>query len=82
MFDKVIAFDNFRQKMILIVNMSLDDVESGYDRAVRELRQIADCLGHQAICLAYGVTITYAKELMHGKRMLENFILSAEKQGG
>lgn len=25
------------------------------------------CLGHQAICRAYGATVTYAKELMHGK---------------
>lgn len=25
------------------------------------------CLGHQAICEAFGVTVTYAKELMHGK---------------
>lgn len=25
------------------------------------------CLGHQAICKAYGADITYAKELMHGK---------------
>ncbi|MGN0493121.1 MAG: anthranilate synthase component II [Acutalibacteraceae bacterium] len=26
------------------------------------------CLGHQAICAAYGAQITYAKELMHGKQ--------------
>ncbi len=26
------------------------------------------CLGHQAICEAYGVTVSYAKELMHGKQ--------------
>lgn len=26
------------------------------------------CLGHQAICMAYGGTISYAKELMHGKQ--------------
>ena len=26
------------------------------------------CLGHQAICAAYGATITYAKKLMHGKQ--------------
>ena len=26
------------------------------------------CLGHQAICAAYGARITYAKELMHGKQ--------------
>lgn len=28
------------------------------------------CLGHQSICEAYGATITYAKELMHGKQSL------------
>ncbi len=26
------------------------------------------CLGHQAICEAYGATVTYASELMHGKQ--------------
>lgn len=26
------------------------------------------CLGHQAICAAFGATITYAKEMMHGKQ--------------
>ncbi len=25
------------------------------------------CLGHQAICQAFGATITYAKKMMHGK---------------
>ena len=25
------------------------------------------CLGHQAICAAFGATVTYAKQLMHGK---------------
>lgn len=25
------------------------------------------CLGHQVICEAFGATVTYAKELMHGK---------------
>ena len=28
------------------------------------------CLGHQAICMAYGATVSYAKELMHGKQSL------------
>lgn len=31
------------------------------------------CLGHQAICAAYGATITYAKELMHGKQSETTF---------
>lgn len=26
------------------------------------------CLGHQAICAAYGATVTYASKLMHGKQ--------------
>lgn len=26
------------------------------------------CLGHQSICTAYGGTISYARELMHGKQ--------------
>ena len=26
------------------------------------------CLGHQAICKAYGAVVSYAKELMHGKQ--------------
>lgn len=46
LFDKVIAFDHLRQKIILIVNMPLDDVEVGYNRAVLELKQLAELLRH------------------------------------
>lgn len=28
------------------------------------------CLGHQAICAAYGATVTYAPTLMHGKQSI------------
>ena len=31
------------------------------------------CLGHQAICAALGATVTYAKQLMHGKQSLVTF---------
>ena len=34
----------------------------------KDFKILGVCLGHQAICSAYGATITYAKELMHGKR--------------
>lgn len=44
LFDRVIAFDNFRQKIVLIVNMSLEDVETGYNKAVMELKQLYDLL--------------------------------------
>ncbi len=46
LFDKVIAFDNFRQKIILIANMSLEDPETGYNKAKLELQQLADLLRH------------------------------------
>ena len=35
LFDKVIAFDNFRQKIIIIVNMKTDDLEKNYKKAKR-----------------------------------------------
>ncbi|MBO4807803.1 MAG: anthranilate synthase component I family protein [Lachnospiraceae bacterium] len=44
LFDKVIAFDNLRQKIILIVNMSLSDVEVGYNKAIMELNRLAELL--------------------------------------
>lgn len=44
LFDKVIAFDHLRQKIILIVNMPLADVEVGYNKAVMELKQLEELL--------------------------------------
>ncbi|WP_028519169.1 anthranilate synthase component I [Ruminococcus flavefaciens] len=44
LFDKVIAFDNFRQKLILIANMRLEEGEAGYNKAKLELRHMADLL--------------------------------------
>lgn len=44
LFDKVIAFDNVRQKIILIANMKLADGETGYNKAVLELKQLAALL--------------------------------------
>ncbi|WP_407391261.1 anthranilate synthase component I [Methanobrevibacter sp.] len=44
LFDKVIAFDNFKQKIIIINNMKTDDLENNYEKACNELIEIANLI--------------------------------------
>ena len=46
LFDKVIAFDNFRQKIILIVNMPTENFEQSYQNAVEELKNLKNLILH------------------------------------
>ncbi len=46
LFDKVIAFDNFRQKIILIVNMPTENFEQSYQNAVDELKNLKNLILH------------------------------------
>ena len=40
LFDKVIAFDNIKQKIILIANVSTENIEQGYEQAQKELEEM------------------------------------------
>lgn len=44
LFDKVIAFDNMRQKIVLIANIKLDNIENEYERAKKDLAELADLI--------------------------------------
>ena len=44
LFDKVIAFDNFKQKIIIISNIKTDDLQNNYEKACNDLKEIADLI--------------------------------------
>lgn len=44
LFDKVIAFDNLRQKIIIIANARVSHLEEEYKRCVKEIRGIVDLI--------------------------------------
>lgn len=44
LFDKVIAFDHYRQKIILIVNAKCSDIETEYQRALLELESMKNLI--------------------------------------
>lgn len=44
LFDKVIAFDHYRNKIIIIINVSLKDLETSYNQAIEEFKEIRDLL--------------------------------------
>ncbi|SFO18696.1 anthranilate synthase, component I [Eubacterium pyruvativorans] len=45
LFDRVICFDNYRQKILLIVNMPLgEDLKASYNKAVLEIRHLRELI--------------------------------------
>ena len=53
LFDKIIAFDHLRQKIILIVNIKTDDFESNYINAVATLKEIENMIKSEKTVARY-----------------------------
>ena len=50
LFDRLIVFDNYAQKMIVIVNIRLDDVENNYSKAENEIASMIDLVKNGEPC--------------------------------
>ena len=48
LFDKVIAFDHLKQKIILIANVKTEELDSGYNKAVMEIESMVKLIKHGA----------------------------------
>lgn len=46
LFDQVIAFDNIRQKLILIANVRTDELDKNYEEAVASIERMIDLIKH------------------------------------
>ncbi len=68
MFDKVIAYDHLKQKLILIVNMNTDRVLENYGKASAEIEKLAALMGQEI-----SVNVPFEKEEIH-------FTCTTEKQ--
>lgn len=46
LFDKVIAFDNYHQKIVIIANARVEELEAEYERCMKEIDEIIDLIYH------------------------------------
>ncbi len=47
LYDKVIAFDHLRQKILIIVNMRTDDIDKNYEKAVHDISKLEEMIRSQ-----------------------------------
>ena len=50
LFDKVIAFDHLKQKIVLIVNIHLGDIDAEYERANKDLLALKELIENGEMC--------------------------------
>ena len=58
LFDKVIAFDNVKQKIVLIVNVKLEELDTEYARAEKDIKALIDVLNSERSKVDYSGKVT------------------------
>jgi len=58
LFDKVIAFDHLKQKIIFIANVKTEELDSGYNKAVLEIESMVKLIKHGAYQATQSANIT------------------------
>jgi len=72
LFDKVIAFDNVKQKIVLIANVRLDDVDTNYAKAEADLKAVAELIKHgEKIVEKPGRLLSEVKPMFDKERFCE-----------
>lgn len=76
LFNKVIAFDNIRNKIILIVNISTDNIKDNYANAIKELERLKDLIQNGKL---YDIKKGKLKSDFHALYNKEEFCKMVEK---
>lgn len=72
LFDKVIAFDNLKQKIVIIVNIKVDDLDNNYEKAQKEIAEIEELIKNgQPVQQEQGKVTSEFKELFNQKQYCE-----------
>lgn len=78
LFDKVIAFDNYKQKIVLMINIKVDNLEVNYRKGVRELKSMADLIINGKLIKSENFKITSEYKEYFNKEQYCNIVRKAK----
>ena len=79
LFDKVIVFDNFKKKIILIVNIALDDIENQYEYAQNTLNELKNVLNENNVLTEDKGSLKSEFRSLYSKDEYCNMVLKAKE---
>jgi len=79
LFDKVIAFDNLKQEIVLIANVKTDNFEKNYNSALKDLEEMADLIRKSKTVNPPPLKIKSDFRYLFGKEEFCNMVDKAKK---